>query len=111
MNYKDQGITQNFLSKEDINETKNSIFFHFDSPSVKDNIEAIFDYLKKDWMEYILNLPITTPVFFELIQNGKKHSCRATPEKIYTIIKCLESRNFDEIISDHASEYHLISSY
>ena len=47
MNYKDQGIAQNFLSKEDINETKNSIFFHFDSPSVKDNIEAIFDYLKK----------------------------------------------------------------
>ena len=51
-------------------------------------------------MEYILNLPITTPVFFDLIQNGKYHSFKATPEKINTIIKCLESRNFDEIISE-----------
>ena len=75
------------VPKEDIIETKNKIFFHFDSPSVIDKIETIMDYLKNDWMEYILNLPITTPVFFDLIQNGKYHSFKATPEKINTIIK------------------------
>lgn len=64
MNYKVPGNEQSFLNKEDIDETKNKIFFHFDSPSVIDKIETIMDYLKNDWMEYILNLPITTPVFF-----------------------------------------------
>lgn len=52
-------------------------------------------------MERIYNLPITTPVFFDLIQNGKLHSYRATPEKNNIIIKCLQSRNFDEIISEN----------
>ena len=94
MNYKDPTEVRPFLSDEEINETKNKIFFNFELPSVKDKLDVIFDYLKKDWMEYIFNLPISTPVFFDLVQNGKYHSYKATPEKIQTILKCLESRNW-----------------
>ena len=41
MNYKVPGNEQSFLNREDIDETKNKIFFHFDSPSVIDKIDVI----------------------------------------------------------------------
>ena len=49
--------------------TKKTIFFNLDDPEI--NIDVTFDYLINDWMNFIFNLPITTPIFFDLIQNGK----------------------------------------
>ena len=77
--------------------TKKTIFFNLDDPEI--NIDVTFDYLINDWMNFIFNLPITTPIFFDLIQNGKMHSFKATPERLNIILKCLQTRNFDTIIS------------
>ena len=99
MEYKDTTKVSNFLAPEDLDEAKKSIFINLDDPNL--NIEETFDYLIKDWMEFVFNLPITTPIFFDLVQEGRKHSYKATPEKINTILNCLQTRNFDEIISSN----------
>ena len=51
--------------------------------------------------ENILTKPISTLVFFDLVQDGKLHRYKATPERLKIIINCLKSRNFDEILSDN----------
>ena len=77
--YKDARKASNFLAPEDLDEAKKSIFINLDDPNL--NIEETFEYLIKDWMGFVFNLPITTPIFFDLVQNGKKHSFKATPER------------------------------
>ena len=92
MEYKNYGpASQCFLSDDDINEDEHrkSIFFNLDELKEKGTLNSTFDYLLKDWInDYITLLPITTPLFFDLIQNGKKYSYKATPEKLKTIIQC-----------------------
>ena len=97
--YKDARKASIFLAPEDYDENKKTIFVNLDDPNL--NIEETFNYLINDWMGFIFNLPVTTPIFFDLVQEGKKHSYKGTPEKISTILKCLQSRNFDEIISNN----------
>ena len=97
MEYKDKPEISNFLSADDLEENKKSIFINLDDPEI--NIDETFNYLINDWMSFIFNLPITTPIFFDLVQNGKIHSFKATPERLKIILECLETRNFDEIIS------------
>ena len=92
------GIT-NFLPEDELNETKKSIFVNFNDLEKQGKLEETFDYIINDWMGFIFALPITTPIFFDLIQNGRMHSCKATPEKINVIMNCLQTRNFDEIIN------------
>ena len=99
MEYKDKPEISNFLSADDLEENKKSIFINLDDPEI--NIDETFNYLINDWMSFIFNLPITTPIFFDLVQNGKIHSFKATPERLKIILECLETRNFDEIISDN----------
>lgn len=101
MNYKSAPQEQTFLTREDISEGKKTVFFDFNDPMVKNDINGTFDYIINDWMGFIFNLPITTPIFLDLVQNGKLHSYKATPEKLEIIMKCLRSRNFDEIISEN----------
>ena len=92
---------QYFLSSED-DEHPKSIFYNLDDLKRNGKLNESLDYLLKDWIEdYIALLPITTPLFFDLIENGRKHSYKATPEKLSTIISCLRSHTFDEIISDN----------
>ena len=97
MEYKAAPLVKNFLTENDLDETKKTIFFNLDEPDI--NIDEIFNYLINDWMEFIFNLPITTPIFFDLVENGRIHSYKATPEKINIIMNCLQTRNFDQIIS------------
>ena len=93
--------SQCFLSSEDVEYPKN-IFYNLDELKRNGKLDDTLDYLLKDWVDgYIALLPITTPLFFDLIENGRKHSYKATPEKLSTIISCLRSHNFDEIISDN----------
>ena len=105
MEYKNYGpASQCFLSDDDINEDEHrkSIFFNLDELKEKGTLNSTFDYLLKDWInDYITLLPITTPLFFDLIQNGKKYSYKATPEKLKTIIQCLKTYNFDQVIYDN----------
>ena len=65
MEYKDKPEITNFLSADDMEENKKTIFFNLDDPEI--NIDVTFDYLINDWMNFIFNLPITTPIFFDLI--------------------------------------------
>ena len=97
--YKDARKVSIFLAPEDYDENKKTIFVNLDDPNL--NIEETFNYLINDWMGFIFNLPVTTPIFFDLVQEGRKHSYKATPEKINTILNCLQTRNFDEIISSN----------
>ena len=101
MEYKEyEPARQCFLTDEDDEHPKN-IFFNLDELRRNEKLKDTYDYLLKDWInDYILLLPITTPIFFDLIENGKKHSYKATPEKLNTIIKCLRTYNFDEILSE-----------
>ena len=99
MNYKSAQQEQSFLFPEDLEERKKEVFFYLDDPSNKGKEEQIFNYILTDWIPFILNEPITAPLFFDLVQNGKKHSYKATPERLNIIIRCLQSRNFDEILS------------
>ena len=99
--YKSTGANPVFLPAEETDEHKKTIYVDLENPNIINNIDSTFDYIINDWMGFIFNLPITTPIFFDLKQNGKIHSYKATPEKISTIMKCLQSRNFDEIISDN----------
>ena len=111
MNYKSAPQEQTFLTREDISEGKKTVFFDFNDPKVKNDINGTFDYIINDWMGFIFNLPITTPIFLDLVQNGKLHSYKATPEKLEIIMKCLRSRNFDEIISENTHTqcvFHII---
>ena len=100
MDYKNyEPTTQCFLSDDDIGEHPKSIFFNLDELNERGTLNSTYDYLLKDWFnDYIVLLPITTPLFFDLIQNDKKHSYKATPEKLKTIIQCLKTYNFDQII-------------
>ena len=107
--YKDARKASIFLAPEDYDENKKTIFVNLDDPNL--NIEETFNYLINDWMGFIFNLPVTTPIFFDLVQEGKKHSYKGTPEKISTILKCLQSRNFDEMFQVSELEFiHLILS-
>ena len=105
MEYKNYApASQYFLSDDDDDnyEHPQSIFFNLDDLEKKGTLNSTFDYLLKDWFnDFIVLLPITTPLFFDLIQNGKKHSYKATPEKLKTIINCLKTYNFDQIIYDN----------
>ena len=101
MNYKNNSYDGTFLNDEENNENKKKIFFDIDELQKNGKLDAVFDYILKDWIGYISNLPIYDMVFFDLVQNGRLHSFKATPEKLQTIIQCLKSRNFDEIISDN----------
>ena len=87
MDYKNiAAASQFFLTNED-NVQPKSIFFDIDKLKRNGNLNATYDYILKDWInDYIALLPITTPIFFDLIQNGRKHSYKATPEKLNTII-------------------------
>ena len=80
MEYKDKPEISNFLSADDLEENKKSIFINLDDPEI--SIDGTFNYLINDWMSFIFNLPITTPIFFDLVQNGKIHSFKATPERL-----------------------------
>ena len=73
---------QYFLSSED-DEHPKSIFYNLDDLKRNGKLNESLDYLLKNWIEdYIALLPITTPLFFDLIENGRKHSYKATPEKL-----------------------------
>ena len=93
MDYKNyEPATQCFLSDDDINENEHckGIFFNLDDLEKKGTLNSTYDYLLKDWInDYVVLLPITTPIFFDLIQNGKKHSYKATPEKLKTMPKII----------------------
>ena len=99
MNYKSIPQEQSFLSIEDMDERKKTLTLDLENPNVQNNLDETFDYVIKDWMGYFFQLPISTPIFFDLVQNGKLHSFKGTPERLNIILKCLQSRNFDEIIS------------
>ena len=81
MEYKEyEPARQCFLTDEDDEHPKN-IFFNLDELRRNEKLKDTYDYLLKDWInDYILLLPITTPIFFDLIENGKKHSYKATPK-------------------------------
>lgn len=100
-NYLEQEPSEQiFLTAED-NDHPKSIFFNLDTLKQNGTFDATCDYILKDWInDYISFLPITAPIFFDLVQNGKKHSYKATPEKMKTIIQCLKSHEFDQILSD-----------
>ena len=101
MDYKNIAAASQFFLTDEDNVQPKSIFFDIDKLKRNGNLNATYDYILKDWInDYIALLPITTPIFFDLIENGKKHSYKATPEKLNTIIKCLRTYNFDEILSE-----------
>ena len=100
MDYKNNTAARLFLSDDEDEHTKR-IFFNLDDLKRNGKFEDTCDYILKDWFnDYIVSLPITTPIFFDLIQNGRKHSYKATPEKMQTIIQCLKNHQFDEILSE-----------
>ena len=99
MEYKANPEIPDYLPDNENYENKRSVYFNLEDPHI--NNPETFDYIINDWMGFIFNLPITTPVFFDLKQNGKLHSYKGTPERLNIILKCLKSRNFDEIISDN----------
>ena len=90
MEYKAIPGISNFLSENELDETKKTIFVNFHDLEKQGKLEETFDYIINDWMGFIFELPITTPIFFDLIQNGRMHSCKATPEKINIIMNCLQ---------------------
>ena len=101
MNYKNSTYGGGFLNDKEDNEYKKKIFFNIDELQKNGKLDSVFDYILKDWIGYISNLPIYDMVFFDLVQNGRLHSYKATPEKLQTIIQCLKTRNFDEILTDN----------
>ena len=100
MNYKGVNGSNFFLDDKEDDERKKKLFFDIDELKRTGKLDSIFDYVLNDWIGYINELPIYDMVFFDLVQNGRLHSYKATPEKLQTIIQCLKTRNFDEIISD-----------
>ena len=101
MDYKNIAAASQFFLTDEDNVQPKSIFFDIDKLKRNGNLNATYDYILKDWInDYIALLPITTPIFFDLIQNGRKHSYKATPEKLNTIIQCLKTYNFDEVLSE-----------
>ena len=101
MNYKGVNGSNFFLDDKEDDERKKKLFFDIDELKRTGKLDSIFDYVLNDWIGYINELPIYDMVFFDLVQNGRLHSYKATPEKLQTIIQCLKTRNFDEIISDN----------
>lgn len=90
------------FTPKDIIEETNRFFINLDNLDNRKNFKDVCGYIKEHWIEnYLFKQPITTKVFFTIVENGWEHRCPATPERIKIIIDCLTNNNFDKIISEN----------
>lgn len=70
MEYKADHNAQ-YLTNEDHNENRKTLYIDLEDPKVKANIDTIFDYIINDWMGSIFELPVSTPIFFDMKKKWK----------------------------------------
>ena len=90
---------ERFEDLVDLSDPK-KFFVDLDKVGVRADITEVCKRILEEWFKpNFLNIKNGTPAFFKVIENGKTHYYKATPERIQIILKCLQDSEFDQVIT------------